>query len=196
MVHSIESNTFILFRLSIHLLIPVPLQFKRTSDPAAVDLPELGCRFLYLRQGHTGSAWASFMGTWPVQSLRALCSKRPCWVYCPAITTLKFVIIFEQGATRFHFATEAEALILWPPNAKNWLIGKDPGAGKDWRLEEKQMTEDEMIWWHHQLNGQEFEQAPGVGDGQGSLACCRPWSHKESDTTEWLNWTHIQIALY
>ena len=91
---------------------------------------------------------------------------------------------------------EAEALILWPPNAKNWLIGKDPGAGKDWRLEEKQMTEDEMIWWHHQLNGQEFEQAPGVGDGQGSLACCRPWSHKESDTTEWLNWTHIQIALY
>ena len=187
MVHSIESNTFILFCLSIHLLIPVPLQFKRTSDPAAVDLHELGCRFLYLRQGHTGSAWASFMGTWPVQSLRALCSKRPCWVYCPAITTLKFVIIFEQGATRFHFATEAEALILWPPDVKSWLFGKDPDAAKDWRREENGTTEDEMVGCHHWLNRHEFEQAPGDDEGQGSLACCGPWGCKESDTTERLN---------
>ena len=72
-------------------------------------------------------------------------------------------------------------IILWPPDAKNWLIGKDPDAGKDWRQEEKGMTEDEVVGWHHQLNGHEFEQAPGVDDGQGSLACCSPWGRKESD---------------
>ena len=72
---------------------------------------------------------------------------------------------------------------------KDWLIGKDPDAGKDWRQEEKGATEDEMVGWHHQLNGNEFEQAPGIGDGQGSLVCCSPWGHKESDTTEQLNWT-------
>ena len=70
---------------------------------------------------------------------------------------------------------EAEAAILGPPDAKNWLIGKDPDAGKDWRQEEKGMTEDEMVGWHHQLNGHEFEQTPGVGDGQGRLTCCNPW---------------------
>ena len=70
---------------------------------------------------------------------------------------------------------EAEAPILWPPDMKNWLIGKDPDAGKDLRQEEKGMTEDEIVGWYHWLNGQEFEQAPGVGDGQGSLACCSPW---------------------
>jgi len=78
---------------------------------------------------------------------------------------------------------EAETLILWPPDAKNWLIGKDPDAGKDWRQEEKGMTEDEMVGWHHRLDRHEFEQASGVGDGQGSLACCGPWGHKELDTT-------------
>ena len=76
---------------------------------------------------------------------------------------------------------------LWPPDAKSWLTGKDPDAGQDWRQEEKGMTEDELVGWHHRLNGHEFEQAPGVGDGQGSLACCSPWGHKESDTTERLN---------
>ena len=84
---------------------------------------------------------------------------------------------------------EAETPILWPPDSKNWLIEKDPDAGKDWRQEEKGTTQDEMVEWHHQLNGQEFEQAPGAGDGQGSLASCSPWGHKESDTTEQLNWT-------
>ena len=84
---------------------------------------------------------------------------------------------------------EAEASILWPPDAKNWLIGKDPDDGKDWRQEEKGMTEDEIVGWHHRLDGHEFEQAPGVGDDQGSLACCSPWGRKESDTTEQMNWT-------
>ena len=86
---------------------------------------------------------------------------------------------------------EAEALILWPPDAKNWLTGKDPDAGKDWRQEEKGTTENEMAGWHHRLNGHEFEQARGVFDGQGSLACCSPWGCKELDTTEWLNWTEL-----
>ena len=74
--------------------------------------------------------------------------------------------------------TDAEAPILWPPDTKNWLIGKDPDAGKDCRREEKRATEDEMVGWHHRLNGHEFEQALGVGDRQGSLACCNPWSHR------------------
>ena len=73
---------------------------------------------------------------------------------------------------------EAETPVLWPPDAKNWLIGKDPDAGKDWRREEKGITEDKMIEWHHWLDGHEFEQASGVGDGQGSLSCCRPWRSK------------------
>ena len=83
--------------------------------------------------------------------------------------------------------TVAEASILWPPDVKSWLTRKDPGAGKDWRQEEKGMTEDEMIGWHHWLNGHEFEQAPGDGEGQGILAYCSPWGCKESDTTEQLN---------
>ena len=69
--------------------------------------------------------------------------------------------------------------------------GKDPDAGKDWRQEEKGKTEDEMVGWHHWLNAHEFEQAPGAGGGQRSLACCSLWGHKESDMTEWLNWTEL-----
>ena len=84
---------------------------------------------------------------------------------------------------------EAETPILWPPDSKNWLIEKDPDAGKDWRREKKGTTEDEMVGWHHQLDGHEFEPASGVDDGQGSLSCCSPWGHKESDTTEQLSWT-------
>ena len=83
---------------------------------------------------------------------------------------------------------EAETPILWPPDVKNGLIWKNPDAGKDWRQEEKGTTEDEMVGWQHWLNGHEFEQALGVGDGQGSLACCCPWDQRESDMTEWLNW--------
>ena len=82
---------------------------------------------------------------------------------------------------------ETEAPILWPPDAKSQLIGKDPDAGKDWRQDRKGMIEDEMVGWHHWLNGQEFDLAPGDSEGQGSLACCSPWGHKELDMTEWLN---------
>ena len=79
---------------------------------------------------------------------------------------------------------EAETPILQPPDVKNWLIGKEPDAGKDWRQEKKGATEDEMVGWHHRLDGHEFEQAPRVGDGLGSLACCSPWGRKELDTAE------------
>ena len=84
---------------------------------------------------------------------------------------------------------EAETPILWPPDVKNWLIGKHTDAGKDWRQEVKGTTEDDMVRWHHWLDGHEFEQAPGVGNRQVSLACCSPWGCQESDTTEPLNWT-------
>ena len=84
---------------------------------------------------------------------------------------------------------EAETPILWPPDEKSWLIWKDPDAGKNWGQEEKGTTDDEMLGWHHQLNWHEFGWSPGVGDGQGGLECCSSRGHKESDTTEWLNWT-------
>ena len=90
--------------------------------------------------------------------------------------------------------TDAEAPILWPPDIKSWLTGKDLGAGKDWREKEKRVAEDEMVGWHHRFNGHEFELAPEVGDGQGSLVCCSPRDHKESDTTEWLNWTDSECS--
>ena len=81
---------------------------------------------------------------------------------------------------------EAEVPVHWRPDAKSWLIAKDPDAGKDWRQERKGTTEDEMVGWHHRLNGHGFEQTPGDGEEQGSLACCSPWGCKESDMTEWL----------
>jgi len=84
---------------------------------------------------------------------------------------------------------KAETPVLWPPHAKSWLIGKDCDAGSNWGQEEKGTTEDEMAGWHHWLDGRESEWIPGVGDGQGGLACCDSWGHKELDITERLNWT-------
>ena len=90
---------------------------------------------------------------------------------------------------------KAETPILWPPDVKSWLIGKDSDAGKDWRWEEKGTTEDEMAGWYHRLDGHEFERNLGVGNGQGGLACCDSWGCKESDTTEQLNWTELNEIL-
>jgi len=90
---------------------------------------------------------------------------------------------------------EAEVLILWPPDVKSQLTGKDPDAGKDWRQEEKGMTEHEMVGWYHWLNGHEFGQALGDGKEQGSLVCCSSWCCKESDTAEWLNGNKIHNKL-
>ena len=86
---------------------------------------------------------------------------------------------------------EAETPVLWPCDAENWLTGKDPDAGRDWRQEEKGTTENEMFGWHHGVNGHDFEQALGVVKGQENMVCCSPWGRKESDMTEWLNWTAI-----
>ena len=91
---------------------------------------------------------------------------------------------------------KAEAPVLWPPDAKSWLIGKDSDAGRDWEQEEKRTTEDEMAGWHHRLNGCEFEWTPGDGDGQGGLGCCDSWGHKELDPTERLNWTDTLLAYF
>ena len=90
---------------------------------------------------------------------------------------------------------EAETPILWPPDAKSWFIWKDPDAGKDWGQEEKGTIEDKMIGWHHRLNGRGFGWTLGVGDGQGGLVCCGSWGCKESDTTEWLNWTELNVIV-
>ena len=87
---------------------------------------------------------------------------------------------------------KAETPVLWPPHAKNWLIGKDSDAGRDCGQEEKGTTEDEMAGWHHRLDGRESEWTPGVGDGQGGLACWDSWGRKELDTPERLNWTEWQ----
>ena len=87
---------------------------------------------------------------------------------------------------------KAETLVLWPPHAQSWLIGKDSDAGRDWGQEEKGTTKDEMAGWHHQLDGHEFEWTLGVGDGQGGLACYDSGSRKESDMTERLKWTELR----
>ena len=87
----------------------------------------------------------------------------------------------------------AKAPVLWPPDAKSWLIWKDSDTERDWRQEKKGTTQDEMAGWHHGLDGRESEWTPGAGDGQGGLACCNSWGHKESDMTERLNWTNYCI---
>ena len=90
---------------------------------------------------------------------------------------------------------DVETPILWPSDTKNWLTGKDPNAGKDWR-QEKGMTEDEMIGWHHQLDRYQSEEAVRVDDGEGSLTCCSPWGNKQSDTTEQLNWIEVNVIAH
>ena len=117
--------------------------------------------------------------------------------FCPKFTSLE--IVHPKGDQSWVFIgrtdAEAETPILWPPHVKSWLIGKVSDAGRDWGQEEKGTTEDEMAGWHHRLDGHEFEWTPGVGDGQGALACCDSWGRKESDTTERLNWTKYMSHL-
>ena len=102
--------------------------------------------------------------------------------------------ILKEISPEYSLNAEAETPILWPPDAKSWLIWKDPDAGKDRGWKEKGMKEDEMVGWHHWLNGHEFEWILGVGDGQAGLECCSSWGHKESDTTERLNWTDDKLT--
>ena len=106
--------------------------------------------------------------------------------------------VFLKVSFREHGSNDAKAetLVLWPPHAKSWLIGKDPDAGRDWGQEERGTTQDEMARWHHRLNGCEFEWTLGDGDGQEGLAHCDSWGHKESDMTKWLNWTELRPMIY
>ena len=134
---------------------------------------------LYLKEGQAPKNWCF----WIVVLEKTLESPLDCTEIKPVNPKGNQPWIFIDRTD-----AEAETPILWPPAAKNWLIGKDSDAGKDWRQEEKGTAEDEIVRWHHWLNGHESEQAPGVGDGQGSLVCCSPWGGKESDTTERLNW--------
>ena len=120
---------------------------------------------------------------------------------CEAITYCGFNLYFPDYGQPVHpkgdqswvfigrTDIEAETPILWPPDVKSWLIWRDPDAGKDWGPEEKGMTEDEMVGWHHWLNGHGFGWTLGVGDAQGGLVCCNSWRCKQSETTEQLNWT-------
>ena len=105
---------------------------------------------------------------------------------------------WRRSALDFFGRTDAKAetAVLRPPHVKSWLIGKDCDAGRDWGQEEKGTTEDEMAGWHHWLDGREFEWTPGVGDGQGGLACWNSWGRKELDTTERLSWTELRWFYY
>ena len=111
---------------------------------------------------------------------------------CP-LDCKEIYLVHSEGDQPWDFFgrndAKAETPVLWPPHAKSWLIGKDSGAERDWGQEEKGTTEDEMAGWHHWLDGRESGWTVGVGDGQGGLACCDSWGPKESDMTEWLNWT-------
>ena len=112
-----------------------------------------------------------------IDAFELWCWRRPLRV---PWTAKEIKLVHPKGNQSWIFIgrTDGEARILWPPGVKNWLIRKDPDAGKDWRQEDRGTTEDEMAEWHHRLDGHEFEQAPGVGDGQGSLVCCSPWGHR------------------
>ena len=136
-----------------------------------------GCESWTIKKAERQRNWCFWTGCW-----RRLLSPLDCKEIQPvnAKGDQSWVFIGRTDA-------EVETPIFWQPDVKNSLIGKDHHASQYWRQEEKGMTEDEMVGWHHQLNGHEFEQALGVGDGQGSLACCSPWGRKESDTTEQLN---------
>ena len=111
---------------------------------------------------------------------------KECWKASSWETSIKKLYKIFVSLPQFIGRTdvEAETPILWPPDAKSWLTWKDPDAGKDWGQEEKGMTENEVVGWHHQLDGHGFGWTPGAGDGQGGLACCGSWGCKKLDTTE------------
>ena len=123
-----------------------------------------------------------------------------CWRRLLRVDCKEIQLVHFKGDQSWVFIgrtdAKAETPILWLPLAKSWLIGKDLDSGRNWGQEEKGMTEDEITGWHHQLDGHEFEQTLGGGNGQGGLACCDSWGHKESDMTEWLNWTALIYILY
>ena len=160
---------------------PLSMEFSRQEYCSGLpclprgDLPDPGIEQTSLKSPALTGGFFTASTTWELW----------CW------RRLKPVSPKENQSWLFIGNTDAaaEAPILWPLDEKGWLIRKDPDARKDWKQEKKGMTEDEMVGRHHRLNEHKFEQASGVGDGQGSLTCCSPWGHKDSDRTEQLNWT-------
>ena len=126
---------------------------------------------------------------WRIDAFELWCWRRLLRV--PWTAKRSYESVLKEISPEYSLDVEAETPILWPPNAKSWLIGKDPNAGKDWG-QEKGTTEDEMVGWYHRLDRHEFEWTLGVGDGQGGLACCDSWGRKELDMIE-LNWTDSLI---
>ena len=158
--------------------ITLPTKFclvKAMVFPVVMYGWKLGCE-----EGWAPKNWCF----WTVVLLKTL--ERP--LVCKEIP-----LVHSEGDQPWDFfgrnAAKAETPVLWPPHAESWLIGKDSDAGRDWGQEEKGTTEDEMAGWHLWLDGHESEWTPGVGDGQGGLACCDSWGRKESDTTERLIWS-------
>ena len=163
----------------------------KKAECQRIDPFELWCWRTLLRVTCTARSKQSILKEInPEYSLEGLMKKLKKTLGSP-LDSKKFKPVNPKGtqAWIFIWRTDAEAPILWPPDMKKWLIEKDPGTGKDWRQEEKGTTVDEMVGWHHWLDGHDSKQAPGVGDGQGSLVCYSPWGCKELDMTEQLNWT-------
>ena len=143
------------------------------------------------RVWNSGSVTSTAWSIWPIT--------QPFWAFACAGMVIIIPVPYSSWTyyiyPREQTDDEAEALIFWSPGMKNWLIGKDPDAGKDWGQEEKGTAEDETVGWHHWLDGYEFKQAPGVADRQGTLVCCNPWGRKESGMTEWPNWEQMWTSL-
>ena len=200
---------------------PPPMGFSRQKYWSGVPLPSLPVlcsRFLLsilyivvcIHQSQFSNLWALFpfapgghVRMWKLDHKESRMPKNWCFWSVVLEKTLesrlhskdiKPVNCKENQSWIFIGRTDAEAetAILWPPDGKSWLIRKDPDAGEDWRQEEKGMTEDEMVGWHHRLNGHGSGCTLGVGDGQGGLVCCGSWGPKELDTTERLNWTELK----
>ena len=134
------------------------------------------------------------------ESCAGLSRKLCCWRRLLRVTwTENIQPVHPKGNQSWVFIgrtdAEAETPILWPPDAKSWLIWKDLDVGKDWRQEERGTTEDEMVGWHYRLNGLEFGWTPGVADGQGGLASCGSWGRKDLYTTKWLNWLILMLRI-
>ena len=171
--------------------------WKKSYDPPGQHFNKQRCYFA--NKGPSGQSCgfsSSYVWMWELDYKESWVPKNWCFWTVVLEKTLESLLDYKEiqpvslkGNQSWIFIgrTDAEGatpIKLWPPDSKNWLIGKDPDAGKDWRQEEKGTTEDETVGWYHRLNGHEFEQAQGVGDGQGSLVCCSPCGFRESGRTE------------
>ena len=159
-------------------------------------------RYYFANKGPSSKCYGFSSGhvwVWELGCEESWVPKNWCFWTVVLEKTLEIQLVHSEGDQSWVFFgrndAKVETPVLWPPHAKSWLIGKDPDAGRDWGQEEKGTTEDEMAGWHHGLEGHEFEWTLGAGDGQGGLACCDSWGHKELDMTERLNWTELNWGL-